>query len=208
MLSTLLSIFGGGLTGIFGSLISNIFNFFTQKQVNEKEIALKELDLKRIELERDLMMKEAEINLKIKQVGIEGEIDIEEARAFTESQKDSMTPLFKESFMEKLMDKGGTFNWIIAGIVAFLFGLVDFLKHIMRPGITIFLMIVFSGLVYKSWQVLEQSGYKWDSVDALKIVLLCVDAVIYLTLTCVGWYFADRRIAKFAYRLMDGNLKK
>jgi hypothetical protein len=31
--------------------------------------------------------------------------------------------------------------------------------------------------------------------------------VIYLTVSCVTWWFGDRRVAKFLMRLRGGNLK-
>ena len=34
-----------------------------------------------------------------------------------------------------------------------------------------------------------------------------IDIILYLTVSCVTWWFGDRRVAKFLMRLNDGNYK-
>jgi len=214
MLSTLATIFGGPVggvvTGIFGSLFSNIFNYFKQKQAHKQKMELKELEIKADRQDHIYAMAEADMNMQIKKSEIEGAINLKEAESFMQSQKNAMVSLFKASFMTKMMEVEGWpryFTIPIATIVAFAFGLVDFIKHLMRPGITIFLIIVFGKILTEALGILKVSNHQWTVEQAVKIVMLSVDAAIYLTVTCVSWWFSDRRIAKFMMRLNDGNLK-
>lgn len=215
MISTIASLFGGPIggviTGILGSLFTNIFNYFKQKQAHKQKMELKELEMKSRRLDHTLAIAEAEANMKITQAEIEGRIQTEEAKAFLESQRNAMTSLFKVSFMGKLMGVEGWLRYItipLAGLISLMFGTVDFIKHLMRPGITIFLIIVFSYVLRQALGILSENDYQWNITEAVKIVTLTVDATVYLTVTCISWWFSDRRIAKFLMRLNDGNMKQ
>jgi len=210
MLGILGSIFSGGITGVLGSLFSNVLNFFNQRQKNKHEFALKELDLKARKEDRAFMITEAEMNLKVTVAEVEGAIQTEEARAFTKSQEGyHQTLLFKASFMTKLMNVKGYLKYVtipIAGFVAMLFGIVDLLKHLMRPGITIVLILMMVW-IFKMVHPMVQTIGGMTITEALKIYMFIIEATIYLTVTCVSWWFSDRRIAKFMMRLDDGNRK-
>jgi len=208
MFGVIASLFSGGITGILGSIFTNVLNYFNQKQKNKHELALKQLDMQERDKDREFALKEAEMNLKITEVGIEGAIGTEEAKAFTEAQKSLMTPLFNPTFMDRLIDSKKWYNMAIAGIIAFSFGIVDIVKHAIRPGITIYVSIVFGFIILKAWNILEVNSYQWKLEDAVKIIMLCVDASIYMISMIYGFWFSDRRIAKFMMRLDDGNIKK
>jgi len=204
LLSTALS---GGLVGIFGSLFTNILTFFNQRQKNKHDLSLREMDLKEISANKEFMLAEAQANIQITKTQVEGAVELQESVAFTESQKSAMTSLFKPSYMDRLMEKGGWWNNLVCSIIAFLFGTVDFIKHILRPGMTVFISIIFALICMESWEILSQGGYEWTMDKAVAIITMMVDAVVYLTLMVWGWWFSDRRIAKAAFRLNDGNIK-
>ena len=210
MLGLISSALGGGILGVLGSIFSNVLNYFTQKQKNKHDLELKKFELARMDKEKEYMLAEAQANIKITEAEVEGAIGLEEARAFTESQKQAMQSLLKPSLVEKLLEYEGKMKplaLLVAGFIAFIFGLVDFIKHLIRPGITIFVSLVFGYVVYKSWTVLEASGHQWSPKDALAIITICVETVVALIMMIYGWWFADRRMAKFAQRLSDGNIK-
>lgn len=204
---------GGIITGTFGSLVTNIFNYFKQKQAHKQSIELKKLEMESRKLDHKLAIVEAEANMKITQAEIEGKIQTEEAKAFLESQRNAMVSLFKASFLDKLMGVSGWLRYItipIAGIVAFMFGMVDFVKHLMRPGITIFLIIVFANILKQALGILNETDHQWTVDQAVKIVMLTVDATVYLTVACVSWWFSDRQIARFMAKALghdDGSVK-
>lgn len=210
----LLSLFtgpiGGVISGVFGSIVTNVFNYFKQKQAHQQKIEIMKIEADNRKLDHQLAMVEAEMNMKITTAEIEGQIEVEDARAFVESQKRAMVSLFKASFMDRMMGVQGRLRYItipLAGVVAFLFGIVDFIKHLMRPGMTVFLVIVLSIILRRALGILETSDYQWGQEEAVQIVTRVVMSVMYLTEMVFAWWFSDRRIAKFQQRLNDGTAK-
>ena len=97
----------------------------------------------------------------------------------------------KASYFSTEMLKGLP-SWA-KGFVAVAFGLVDFIRGLTRPGITLY-MCILTTLIYMEMQaiVAKAGAEAFTPGDAVKIIVLLVDAVIYLTSMCVGWWFAAR----------------
>ena len=197
----LTSILGGGLTGLIGSALTSLTNYKMQKLKNDHDAKMAELDMQTIRLE-------AEMQVKVTQAETEGKIALADMEALKTSIAEAQKPLFQESYMNKLMKSPWT-AWIGA-ILSFLFGLVEFLKHLARPALTYYLMGVSTWITIVAWQTLEKTTgttpltvtESYDLFD--KIITI----MIYLTVSCVSWWFADRRTAKFLMRLEDGNIKQ
>lgn len=196
----LASILGGGLTGLIGNVLTSFTNFKMQKLKNQHEEKMSELDMQTIRLE-------AEMNVKVTQAETEGKISLADMEALKTSLEDAQKPLFQASYMDKLMKSPWT-AWIGA-ILSFLFGIVDFLKHLARPALTYYLMGVSTWITIIAYQTVEKAtgASPLDLVKSLELFDKITTTMIYLTVSCVSWWFADRRIAKFLMRLEDGNVK-
>ena len=77
----------------------------------------------------------------------------------------------------------------------------------MRPGLTAYLVGLTSWITFISMDVLKKHGHLLTADQAGDIFDQVTSIVIYLTVSCVTWWFGDRRVAKFLMRLKDGNLK-
>jgi len=84
MLDLLATIFGGGVTGLIGSIANAFVKYKLAKLQYEKELEFKKLQLQEIAARA------------------EAEVKIQNAAAFKESYKYLSAPLFKESYFEKL----------------------------------------------------------------------------------------------------------
>ncbi len=208
MFGIISSVLSGGLTGVIGSIATNVLNYFNQKQKNKHELEVRKFELATMDKEKEYMLEEAKVDMEITKTKVEGAIDLEEAKAFTSSQGWMNTSLLPPTFIDRLMASEKPFPMFIAGCVAFIFGIVDFIKHLMRPGITIVLCIVFINVLYMTYGIMEDNKLSLDVEKAYSIFILCIDAVVYLTTMCIGWWFSDRRVSKFMMRLNDGNIKK
>jgi len=197
----LTSIIGGGLTGLIGNALTSFTNFKMQKLKNQHEEKMSELDMQTIRLE-------AEMNVKVTQAETEGKIALADMEVLKTSIAESQKPLFQESYMNKLMKSPWT-AWIRA-ILSFLFGVVDFLKHLARPALTYYLMGVSTWITIVAWQTLQKTSETTplETAQAYDLFDKIITIMVYLTVSCVSWWFADRRTAKFLMRLEDGNLKK
>ena len=197
----LTSIIGGGLTGLIGNALTSFTNFKMQKLKNQHEEKMSELDMQTIRLE-------AEMNVKVTQAETEGKIALADVEALKTSIAEAQKPLFQESYMNKLMKSPWT-AWIGA-ILSFLFGVVDFLKHLARPALTYYLMGVSTWITIVAWQTMQQVSETTPltTAEAYGLFDKIITIMVYLTVSCVSWWFADRRTAKFLMRLEDGNVKQ
>lgn len=192
----------GALTGLFGSIITAITNFKMQKMKNDHDIA-------KIKAESEAIKIEAEAEIKVTQAETEGQVAIAEVDALKTTYEQAAKPLFEKSYMKILMGNKW-FAWLGA-IIAFLFGFVDFLSKSCRPVLTYYLMACSTWLTLITYDILKKSMGSENilPVDkAYELFHLVIMTIIFLTVSCVSWWFCDRQTSKFLMRLQDGNVKE
>lgn len=196
----------GGLTGFLGNVVTSVANYKMQKLKNEHEKSKAEIELARMDKEKEIMLAEAEANMRITEVQTEAQMDITDSQSFAQSIKAAEKAALSESIQEKLLEKGGAGS-VIAIVIAFLFGIVDFMKRLIRPSLTIYLVGLTTWITMMAWEVMQAQNENFTTSEAKQIFDNVSTIVVYLTVTCVTWWFGDRRMAKFLTRLNDGNLK-
>ncbi|MGH1485481.1 MAG: hypothetical protein ACRBCI_04620 [Cellvibrionaceae bacterium] len=196
----------GGVTGFLGNIVTSVANYKVQKLKNEHEKAMAEVELARMDKEKEIMLAEAQANILITEVETEAQMDIADSQVFAETIKDSQRRVLDEKIHQKLLE-GGAVSKAIGVILSFLFGMVDFLKRIIRPGLTIYLVGLTTWITFIAWNVMKEQQGDMTTQQAIGIFDDVTTIVIYLTVTCVTWWFGDRRMAKFLTRLNDGNIK-
>ncbi len=189
----------GVATGFLGNIITSFTNLKQQKLKNAHELAM-------IDAETTAMIKEAEANIKITETKVQGEVEKMETEAFMETLKSASKPSLSNEILAKLFESKWT-KWI-GCLLAFLLGFVDFLKSLIRPALTIYLVGITSYITWYASQILSEKQDLMTAIAAQEMFTGVVDIVIYLTVSCVTWWFGDRRTAKFAMRLNDGNIGK
>lgn len=186
------SAISGILSGLGGSLLTNVFNIFSQKQKNKHDIAMADVRIRELKAEHEA---------NIQQITVEGNIKQELAAeaSFSTSQRYGNKTAAPTKLIGKLFES----NWtkIFGVVLVFLLGIVDVIRTSIRPAITIVLMYITG---YITFQYISFVEIDVNLVDKTQ-VLLILDSIIYLTFTVVGWWFGDRRMAKHSYRLSDGN---
>jgi hypothetical protein len=197
----------GGLTGIIGTALTSIMNFKTQKLKNEHEIAM-------IRAQTAAMIEESKAQIEITKTRIEGAIELADADAYIQSIKEGNKSVFNDKWIDNLFAVQGKMRYIAiptAVLIAFLFGLIEWLKQFMRPGLTAYLVIMTSWITLVAKDILEKAGigvqHGITGAQAYEIFIQVIGIIIYLTVSCVTWWFGDRRVAKFLMRLDDGNSK-
>jgi hypothetical protein len=194
----------GGLTGILGTVATSITNYKSQKLKNELDIKMAELEIRKLEARTTAA-------IKLTEARISGEVELADTQAFIKSQEYGNSSIFSSEWVEKLLSATGWCKWVSipAGVfIVILFGLVDLLKALMRPGLTLYLLIASTWVTYLAYDILVIAGIaKLTTTQAVEIFNLVIVTIIYLTVSCVTWWFGDRRIAKFIMRLGDDNYK-
>lgn len=184
----------GGVTGLIGNVITGIMSYKTQKLKNEHDVAM-------IKAQTESMKIEAEMNIKVTQAQIEGEVELADAQAYVVSQKTGQQQFFSERWVDVLFNVEGwaKFICIPAGVlVAIMFGFVDWLRGFMRPALTIYLTGMSTFITYMAWEIMQKHGLSGMTVtEAIGLYNNVTSIIIYLTVSCVTWWFGDRRMAKF-----------
>ena len=189
----------GVFSGILGSGITAFTNFKMQKLKNEHEE-------KMVHLEKEAMIAEAQMNIKITETQVQGELLQLEERNFGKNIELANSRAVDNKMIDKLFASRWT-AWL-GSLLVFSLGVVDFLKGLMRPGLTLYLVGLTSHLTFFAADILAYKQALMDVDTAAELFTKVVDIVIYLTVAVVTWWFADRRVAKFLYRLNDGNIRE
>lgn len=190
-----LDILLGGLTGLIGNVITGIMSYKTQKLKNEHDIAM-------IQAETESMRIEAQMQIQVTKAEIEGAVELADAQAYMNSQIAGNKQMFSEKWIDKLFSVEGKFGRFfaipVAVILAMGLGFVDWLRGVMRPALTIYLTGITTVLTYQAWDILQKHGLEgMTATQAIGTYTQTTSMVIYLTVSCITWWFGDRRMAKF-----------
>jgi hypothetical protein len=187
----------GSLVGIVGSGVTAFANYKTsQLQAQERE-AERRFELAKIEAETKALIAESEANIKVAQVSYAGQVDVEEAHAFTESLKDAGRTYLSEGVILSMYERGPVMS-ALAAFLTFLLGLCDVLKGLMRPCLTIYVMLIASWVTYESYEIFSAFEIaRFDAQEAWVSWKSTVDFILLLASTLISWWFGDRRLTKF-----------
>ena len=191
----------GGVTGLLGNALTAWNNYKTQKLKNEHDQRMYDFKIKEIAAQTDAA-------IKITEAKVAGAVELADSDAYTESQKQGNKALFGDSWIQKLLDMEGWLKYItvpIATFLATLLGIVDVLKGLMRPGLTIYLTGITTWLTWKAYGIMMMAGATIPAAQAFELYKEVTSIVIYLTVSCITWWFGDRRMAKFLMRMKEDN---
>lgn len=184
----------GGVTGLVGNVITSITNYKTLKIKNEH-------DEKMLPLQTTAMLEKGKMEIDLMKNKIAGEIELADVEAYTKSQEYGNQKTFSEKWIESMFAVQGKMRILaipFAIMFCSLFAIVDFLRGFMRPGLTMYLTGLTTVITYMAWDILQKHGVAGMSLpEAVSLFDRVISIVIYLTVSCVTWWFADRRTAKF-----------
>jgi hypothetical protein len=168
------SILGGGVTGLFGVAVQRIFDYKNKHldiEANEKKYA-HEINSKRVDAE--IMQQEWAARTRVAEIEVEGRSDVAQSEAFSKSFNEPVR------YSESVKPSKGQ-GWMLV--------ILDFIRGIVRPGLTIYLCVV-TTMIYLQAHALLGTGV--DPKEALELVKMIVGTELYLCTTCVLWWFGTR----------------
>ena len=189
----------GAATGLIGNVVGGIFKYKTQKLENERKNLDNLHQINMVKAETNAMIMESQANIAITKAQIEGEIEVADANAYIQSQKEGNKSFFDNKWIDKLFAVEGWTKYIavpVGVLVATGFGFIDFLRGIIRPTLTMYLVGLTTYITYNAWTIMQTAGVNITNVQAVEIFNNVTSIVIYLTVSCVTWWFGDRRISK------------
>lgn len=159
-------------SGGFGALLGLVGSYLTRQQEQQKqkvehahELKMRELDLQSMELENKHRLELLDKNIDLTKVEYSGKEDVTYASAFVESQKNA--------------DEHSSIK------------LVEIAKSMMRPVITVFLLVA-STLVICQLAYIINGFETFDKAEVLDIFKTAILELIFITSTCVTWWFGSR----------------
>ena len=201
----------GGVTGLIGNIVGGWFKIKHAKIEQEMMGVRNSHEVAMIKAETEAMIMESKANIAITRAQIEGEVELADANVYLQSQKEGNKNLFSNKWIDKLMSIEGKWKWITlpAGVlVATMFGFVDFIKGLIRPGLTMYLVGLTTWVSFKAWEIMQMDGVVMSISEATDIFSDITSIVIYLTVSCTLWWFGDRRMAKTIMQMKGADRTK
>lgn len=173
------SIFGGGLTGLIGSVTQRIFEYKSKKLDIELQAAkyANEIALKKADAE--IMAQEWAARTKVAEVEAAAQVETEDSKAFNTALT-SEPKLYHEGQLTPHQ------NWLMV--------ILDFIRGFIRPGLTIYLCFITTVIYFKANRLLS-INFILPSM-AYDLVSQIINTVLYLTTTVVCFYFGVRNREK------------
>lgn len=172
------SIIGGGATGLLGVIIQRFADHKNKqldmekiKSQNDHEIALRKVDAEIMQQEWAARTQVAETEGYYKE-------SVEDSKAFASS-------LMSEPQLYSVNVKPNKFQGSMLVIL-------DFIRGLVRPGLTIYLCVLTSLIYFHAYKML---GVAMESTQAYEVLKLIIGTVLYLFSTCLLWWFGVRNKA-------------
>lgn len=175
--TALSSIVGGGMTGILGVVVQRIADY-KNKQLDLQLITIKnghEIHMR--EVDADIMREEWAARTRVAEIEAEAKENVADAEAFSASFNEPKT------YSEPTKHSIGQ---------AWLMVILDFIRGIVRPTLTIYLCVLTTLIYLHSKKLMYAHGQSMTPDQAMNHVNLVVGTVLYLTTTCVLWWFGTR----------------
>lgn len=173
------SILSGGATGLLGTIATAWVSLKKAKEQNRHAESMADLNHKQI-------LAEADANLKMAQT--EGEI--QQSLASTKAAAEGLTASYEHDQRRYATGK-------LSGFWQGAMALVDVARGLMRPGLTVYLVVLTSLMYWQMVTLLEGIDGSFGAGDMMTIVRHIAVAVVYLTITCVSWWFGGRQLEKY-----------
>ena len=172
------SILSGGMTGLFGIAVQR-FADYKNKQLDIDAAKLKyahEVDLRRVDAE--IMAEEWAGRTRVADIEATGREAVASEASFAASFQ--MEPL---RYSEAVKPSGGQ-SWVLV--------FLDFIRGIVRPMLTVYLCVLTTLVYFQARDLFNSSAMDSDPLEAVEILQQVVGTILYLTTTCVLWWFGTR----------------
>ena len=176
ILDSILSVVSGGVTGLIGTVVGNIY-MYKSKQLDidlEKTKAANELAQRKLDAE--IQAQERASRTKVAEITTAGQVDVADAAALAASYNEP------QQYSEKSLLTHGQ-EWIMV--------FLDALRAVIRPGLTIYLCGITTMIYIQTRSLI--SGNPGDSFALLERL---IDTILYLTTSVILWWFGSRNKTK------------
>lgn len=172
------SIFAGGATGIIGVIAQRWFDHKNRELDKELEKQRQDHELAMRDKDAAIMAQEWAGRTQVANIEAKATVDAADAAAFGTSFN-----LEPKQYSSNVVKPTKGQSWVLV--------LVDAVRGIVRPGLTVYLCAI-TTMVYSDAQMLLGKAQGMTATEALDLTKMVVGTVLYLTTTCVLWWFGTR----------------
>lgn len=172
------SILSGGATGLLGVVLQRFFDYKKQQtdlavlqEQGRQALALKQADA-------EIAKQEWAARTQVAQVEGDAKVAVAQQEGFAASFK-----LEPARYSEGAAYTHGQ-AWLLVAL--------DLVRGLVRPGLTVYLCWITTQVYWESEQLTAKLGVLPDPANVLQLLLLIVETILYLTTTCVLWWFGTR----------------
>jgi len=171
----LTSVFGGGLTGLLGVIVQKVADYKAKKLELEIQRDKQHHEIELRKVDAAIMQQEWAARTKVAEVEAAGAEAVADSKAFAISLA-SEPKRYSEGIPATPRQAWMMFT-------------LDLLRGIVRPGLTIYLCAI-TTIIYVQANKLIQGGI--EPTDAVEIVKVIINTILYLTTTCILFWFGTR----------------
>lgn len=174
------SALAGGASGFLGVVLQRFFDWLHVREETKQKKQDQEFELSKKRIDVEIADKEWAGRTRIADTEAGAAKDVAESNAFAASLLRE-----PERYSERTLVTTSQ-NWLLV--------ILDFVRGIVRPGLTLYLCVLVSMIWFEAKSLIAAEDITAE--QALKIILLLIDAVIYVWTTCTLWYFGTRNRVK------------
>lgn len=177
--SGIASIFGGGITGLIGSVTQRVFEYKSKKL---------DLELQKEKYSNEIALKKVEIEASAQEWAAKGRIATTQADAMV-AVEDSKTLSAAITSEPKVYHDGPLTknqNWFMVAL--------DMFRGIIRPGLTVYLCVLVTAIYAQSKMLLRTTDISTD--QAFDLVTQIINTVLYVWTSATLFWFGTRNPKK------------
>jgi uncharacterized membrane protein len=176
----------GGITGLLGIGLQRAFDWLGERERAKREKQQQEHQVNMLRANAEVQAQEWAARTRMAETEAAGRQAVAEQEAFAASFR-----LEPERYAVGARPKGwiGAAGW-------FLMVLIDFIRGFVRPGLTVYLCAITTLIYFEAKALLERYGMVIPADMAFDLVKQIILTILYLTTTCILWWFGTRNPAK------------
>jgi uncharacterized membrane protein len=180
----------GGITGLLGIGLQRAFDWLGERERAKREAQAQAHEVAMLRANSEVAAQEWAARTRMAETEAAGRQAVAEQEAFSASFR--LEPV---RYAEGRRPSGviGALGWL-------LMVLIDFIRGIVRPGLTVYLCAITTLIYFEARDLLDRYGMVIPADMAFDLVKQIILTILYLTTTCILWWFGTRNPAKAPVR--------
>lgn len=172
----------GGITGLLGIGLQRAFDWLARREDRKAQESRQAHEVNMLRANAEVQAQEWAARTRMAETEAAGRQAVAEQEAFAASFR-----LEPERYAEGGRPKGwiGAAGWL-------LMVLIDFIRGFVRPGLTVYLCAITTLIYFEARDILDRYGMVIPADMAFDLVKQIILTILYLTTTCVLWWFGTR----------------